>query len=78
VGLNFRSARGLWEIETPLLKRAHRILCTHQRQKQSFERSLGQTHLLIWKILPERQAATGTHCLDIDAGSRYFLKLMPP
>ena len=27
MGLNFRSARGLWEIETPLLKRAHRISC---------------------------------------------------
>ena len=37
-------------------------------QKEKFERSLGQTHLLILRSLPEMQVVTGTHPGDIDTG----------
>ena len=42
------------------------------RQTQRFERSLGQTRLLISEILPKRQGASGAHPGDTDTGSSVF------
>ena len=41
-------------------------------QKQSFEKSLGQTHSLILESLPVTQEATGTHPGDRDTGSSHL------
>lgn len=67
VGLIFKRARGLWEIENLFQNCAHK---THKLwdpgQKQEFERSLDQTHCLILESLPERQKAAGAHPGDTD------------
>ena len=47
-------------------------------KKQEFERSLGQTHLLILESLPEREKATGTHIGNTDSGRRHFRELILP
>lgn len=47
-------------------------------QKQSFERGLGQTYLLVLESLPERQEAAGTHPGDTDTGSSHFEELLLP
>ena len=44
-------------------------------QSQYFERSLHQTHWLIFENLPQRQEATGMPCRDIDTAGRQFQKL---
>ena len=38
-------------------------------QKQSFEKGLGQTHMLIIQSLPDKQGAIETHSGDVVAGS---------
>ena len=46
--------------------------------KQSFERSLGQAHLLILESIPERQEATGAHPGDKDNGTgKHHFELRP-
>ena len=78
-GLTFRRPRGLWKIDTPLLTGSHKIShAPGHRQRQSFERSLGQTHLLSPESLCERQEATGAHPGDADTGSRHFGELAVP
>ena len=47
-------------------------------QKQSFERSLGQTYLLILESLLERQEATGAHPGDTDTGSSHCEQCVLP
>lgn len=48
-------------------------MCKDSGQKQSFERSVGQTHLWILGSLLERQEKTG----DKDAGGSHFWDLIP-
>ena len=55
--------------ETPLLKGTQNLMLWGPGQKQYYERSLGQTHLLILASLLERQEATGAHLGDIDTGA---------
>lgn len=45
-------------------------------QKQSFERSMCQTHLLMLESLTERQKSIGTHFGDIDTDGSYFEELI--
>ena len=47
-------------------------------QKQKFEKSLGQTYLLILENLPERQEATGAPRGDIDTGGSNLGELVIP
>ena len=47
-------------------------MCWVPAQRQLFERSLGQTHLLILDSFPERQEASGAPPRDIDAGGNHF------
>ena len=60
--------------ETLLLKGAHKIsLLWEPGQKQLFERSLGQTHLLIMESLLKGQEATGAQPGATDTGGSQFL-----
>ena len=47
-------------------------------QKEYFDRSLGQTYLLILDSLPERQEATAAHSGDIGTGGSHFGELILP
>ena len=54
-------SEGLWEIKT-LTAHMQSLTCSRtQGQKQSFPRSLGQTHLQILENLLEWQEAAGAH-----------------
>ena len=60
--------RGLWEIETPLLKGKKKIPhALGPRAEAVFNRILGQVYQLILESLPRRQEATGAHPGDIGA-----------
>ena len=76
MGLTFRRPRGVWEIEIPLLLSAHKI--SHAPEVMEavvvFERSQGQTHLLI----PKRQEATEAYPRDTNIGSSHFCEPILP
>ena len=55
-GAYFQESQGLWDIETPLSKRAHKISHTlGTREEAANRKEPGQTHLLILNSLSERQ-----------------------
>ena len=50
-----------WEMETPLLKGPHRVLCAlGPRAKQRLHRNLGQTCLLFLEDPMEKQGVSGS------------------
>lgn len=56
-----------------LLKGAHKVPpALGPRVEQRFERSLGQTHLLILENLLDRKAETGAYPGDTDTGGSYL------
>ena len=63
-------------METPLLKGAHKISQAQGcKTEAEFERSLGQTYLLILESLLERQVTTAAHPGDVDTKSSGFGEL---
>ena len=69
--LTFRTAGVLWEMKTLLLRNVNKI--SHVLSPSSeFERSLGQTHLLILEKLSERQEAIQKLPGDGDIGETHF------
>lgn len=69
--LNFGNHKGLWEIETLLLKGAYKIShAAGHRAKVSSDGSLGHTYLLVMEGPPERREATA-HPGDTDISSMF-------
>ena len=74
-----RSPRGLWKIETPLLKGTHKISHVPGLRAEAVSWKAPESDSPSdFENLPERQEATVAHPGDIDSSDSYFWEIILP